>query len=40
MAKLREAKAKCNTEGVKIVSVDLFSVEALKVCTESAGCDY
>ena len=32
MSKLTEAKNKFNTTGVGIVSVDLFSVEALKVC--------
>lgn len=39
MAKLREAKDKYNTEGVKIVSVDLFSVEAIKVCKKWASFD-
>ena len=31
VAKLTEAKGKYNTTGVGIVSVDLFSIEALKV---------
>ena len=32
VAKLIEAKDKYNTTGVKIVSLELFSIEAAKVC--------
>ena len=31
MAKLTEAKNKFNTKGAKVISLDLFSVEAIKV---------
>lgn len=39
VSKLTEAKNKFNTTGVGIVSVDLFSVEAIKVCPVYGAAD-